>query len=180
LSLIARCFALYIGIIFLAQAQVVYAFDEDPALAVQIATAETPGYIQEWVSTTPEHQVRIKRVYEIGPEKTIYISMVVSGFEIDGHRSTDLVGSFSIIDPNKKQIVNIADEYIHKHVMPGGKGGFVMLDPAIDFTFEKADPPGFYTFKAEVRDRVSNKEAVGTWQILFRSISKPDAVPSLR
>ncbi len=60
------------------------------------------------------------------------------------------------------------DQHVHKHIMK--KRGFVMLDPAIDFTLEKTDPPGIYVFRAEVLDRVSNKKAMGEWRVLLRAI----------
>ena len=135
-------------------------------LGLIIVASESPVYIQEWLTTPPNHGVIIKRLHTAKPEQLIVTSFLVHGLASNQSRQYSFRVSFYVLDPDGKPIFGVRDYAKGKGTIPKNPS-FIMADPALDIVLEDSDPPGTYTIAAQVVDTNNGKKADASYKIDF-------------
>ena len=136
-------------------------------LEIHVVASATPDYISQWVTGPFEEDIRIKAVKEVVPEQTFYVSVIATGYGVDNDSNTNLVGDFILENPDGSIEFYETDMFSHKKPMKH-RTGFVMLDPALDLTFEEEDPRGAFIIKARIKDNTSGKIVTGKYSVILK------------
>jgi len=141
-----------------------YAFDPNSPgeLKVDVVASNSPEYVQQWVNTSFKEVIHIKPAKEVIPEQTIYVAVIVTGYEINDNGTVNLTGDFALQNPDGTLMFNEKNAFMYKRPITHQKG-FVMMNPVINLTLENKDQRGIYIFKAFVKDNICQKTAVGEY-----------------
>jgi hypothetical protein len=135
-------------------------------LSLLIVASDSPAYIKEWLSTSPEHGVSIKRLKIAKPNQLIVTAFLVTGLTPDSSGSYKYSVNVYVINPSNKPMWGQKSYAGGQGVLPN-KPMIMMADPALDLILEESDPSGEYSIVAEVTDLVSGKKADHSYQIMF-------------
>jgi len=149
----------------------IFALDPNPQgeLAVQVVASDNFDYIDEWVSTPSKHDIHIKRIKEVIPEQTFYVAVIATGYGLNDKDTTDLTADFILQNPDGSIQFHEKNIFTHKRHMRNLTPAFVMLDPAIDLTFEANDQEGEYVIKTILRDSNLDKTVTGKYTITLKN-----------
>jgi hypothetical protein len=140
-------------------------------LAIHIAVSDSPGYIEQWVSTPFRAAVTIHRIREVARGKTAYIAFLVTGQSSDPGRRSKVDVGVRVLRPDRS--VAFADtSYAHISRRNDGRIGFTMADPALDFGVESNDPVGQWMIEATAHDRVTGAKASATYPLVVRQAAR--------
>ncbi|MCK5289018.1 MAG: hypothetical protein KAJ14_06230 [Candidatus Omnitrophica bacterium] len=127
-------------------------------LAVIIAASDTTEYINDWITTSHETPVIIKRIKETKQGATVYIAFLITGFSSDDNNNYNFIVNFMLYGPDGEIIFN-EKNYAKSLGKTPKNPTFIMADPALDLILEDSDPVGVYKLEAEVIDLIVNKNA---------------------
>lgn len=126
-------------------------------LSVTVFVSPTDRFIEEWMSTPPEHGPTIKRIKEAKADQLVYAGFVVTGHTVDDGGSTALDVDVRVVYPNGEELFE-QDKFAVYRGAPKS-AGFVLADPVLELMIESTDPMGQYTIQAVAHDRVTGKTA---------------------
>jgi len=128
-------------------------------LSVIVFVSPTDRFIEEWISTPPEHGPTIKRIQEAKADQLVYVGFIVTGYTTDDNGSTTFDVDVRVVYPSGEELFK-KDKFAVYHGAPRS-AGFVLADPVLELMIESTDPMGQYTIQAVVHDRVIGKTATG-------------------
>ena len=134
------------------------------ALALEIAVSPSPDFIDEWVNTPSEHEVVIQRLSKARRAETVHVAFIASGHAANAEGLADLSVSFKLIRPDATEMFSEQDYAGYDR--PKGNG-YVMLDPALDITFDGSDPLGTYRIEGVLDDRVAKRSATASYELVL-------------
>jgi hypothetical protein len=135
-------------------------------LALTIVASASPDFINQWLKTSPEKPVTIKRLKKAKPNQLIVSAFLVSGLSADSKGNYNFSVSFTLCDQNGKTMFEQNDYAKGKGVLPSFPT-FIMGNPALDITFENSDPAGLYLLTGIVTDLVNQKTATDRYIIIL-------------
>jgi len=133
-------------------------------LEIIVAISGSPRYIEDWVKKPSSQPIVIKRLKQLKLGGTAYIGFIITGHRTDPNGTPNLEVDYVIRKPDGSIVFQ--EESAAKVQYKTGEGGFVMADPALDFTVDPGDPLGTWRVEATVRDILEKSEAKGTAKIL--------------
>jgi len=133
------------------------------ALQVLVAVSQSPEYIKQWMSTSPQSPVTIKRLHMMKVGDTAYVAFIVTGYAITRNSDVDLVVDCKIFNPSGSVLFDLP-RYAKQQTHVSGPA-FVIADPALDLKIDQGDQVGKYRIVATVHDRVSGKVASGEYTL---------------
>ena len=143
-----------------------FAVDPNPQgeLEVIVLMSNTPKYIYEWVNTGHETDIHIEPLKAVMPGVMCYMAVVVTGFALDSNGLMNVDGGFALVNPDGSVQFDRKKAFLMKKTIEH-PAGFIMLDPAIDLSFDKSDQLGEYLIRADVTDYISGKSASSEYKI---------------
>tara|TARA_R110002124_G_scaffold91022_2_gene231892 strand:- start:1736 stop:2260 length:525 start_codon:yes stop_codon:yes gene_type:complete len=137
---------------------------ESGHLSLVIVASDTPGYIEEWLSTPSEHAVTVRRLRQAKPDQLVVSAFLASGLTANPQGEYAFRVSFYVLDPNGKAILGARDYAGGSGVLPD-KPMLIMADPALDIIFEKSDSMGTYTIVAQLMDLIAGTKTDASYKI---------------
>jgi len=133
-------------------------------LALIVTASESLNYIKDWVSTSHDKPITIKRLYQIKPDQVAYCAFLVTGMSPDVKGMYAFVVHFKLKDPTGKILFDMPS-YAKGNGPYPNIPTFIMANPALDLILEQSDPAGLYLIEATVEDLVTGKKAYDKYMI---------------
>jgi hypothetical protein len=124
-----------------------------------IVVGNSPGFIAEWLQTSPEHSpvLPVERSFVQGD--TAYLAFISTGALPNEKGTGNITVDVRIAKPDGSELF-FKQSYAHYTRPLSTRPSFVMCDPALDLTFDTSDSPGLYTVTAIFHDLVAHKAAI--------------------
>ena len=126
------------------------------SLKAYAVSSDTPRYIEEWVTKSSSHGPVIRVVTSFAPGETAYTAVIVTGYTVGENGAISLEAGFEIIKPDGEVFFE-ENKYAKLRSTGHKQVAFVMLDPALDISFDDGDPEGIYDLRFYVTDNLTGK-----------------------
>ncbi len=133
------------------------------SLELIIGAGDSPSYIEEWIRTRSDTPARVQRIKETSVEKTVYLGFIITGYAVEQASNMNCLVDVKIYSPDGTLLFDLKNYSKAKRRV--SNKGFVMADPALDFTLEQSDPAGKYRIEGTVKDQIADKRATSTYEI---------------
>lgn len=131
---------------------------------VNLVITESRKGMSRWLAMTPKERERSVRATRFHPMQKGYLSVVLTNFRGD-ETNLDLTAQLFLIGPDGKTIYEHRD--LGKSAWGNPMQGYLAIRPDVDFTFEKDDPAGTYTYRVIVSDNIRGEVGRAEKKIIF-------------
>lgn len=134
----------------------IFALDAMPegSLKAFAISSANPRYIERWNASNSQGQQQIPVQKRFAPGETVYTAVIVTGYSRDSHQQIDLDASFRFTN-SAGRVLFRRDAYARAKRFIPRETGFIILDPALDISFDQQDPAGNYRIEFEINDHIS-------------------------
>jgi hypothetical protein len=143
----------------------------DPASAlregsfdVNLVINDSRTGLSKWLAMTPSERDRALRTRRFRPFEKGYLSVVLTNFKADDP-NIDLTAQLMLIGPDGRSVYEHRD--LGKSAWGNPMQGYLAIRPSIDFSFDKTDPVGTYTYRVIVSDNVRGEIGRAEQKIVF-------------
>jgi hypothetical protein len=134
------------------------------AFEVNLVITDSRKGLANWLAMTPEQRLRADRPHRFRPFQKGYLSVVLTNFQAEDV-NVDLTAQLMLIGPDGRSV------YEHRNLGRSAWGnpmkGYLAIRPDVDFSFDKTDTVGTYTYRVIVSDNVRGEIGRAEQKIVF-------------
>jgi hypothetical protein len=131
---------------------------------VNLVITDSRKGLPNWLAMSAGERVRSQRPHRFRAFQKGYLSVVLTNFKTEDV-NVDLTAQLMLIGPDGRSV------YEHRNLGRSAWGnpkqGYLAIRPDVDFSFDKTDPVGTYTYRVIVSDNVRGEIGRAEQKIVF-------------
>lgn len=131
---------------------------------VNLVIKDSREGLNKWLALDSKEREQAKRTQRFRPFEKGYLTVVLTNFDASDP-TVDLTAQLMLIGPDGRSV------YEHRNLGKSAWGnpmqGYLAIRPSIDFSFDKTDPVGTYTYRVIVSDNIRGEIGRAEQKIIF-------------
>ena len=120
--------------------------------------------LNKWLALSAKDREQSQKKQRFHPFEKGYLTVVLTNFDAS-NPTVDLTAQLILIGPDGRSI------YEHRNLGKSAWGnpmqGYLAIRPSIDFSFDKTDPVGTYTYRVIVSDNIRGEVGRAEQKVVF-------------
>lgn len=132
---------------------------------VNLVITEKEGGLRKWLAMTRSERERYAGTQKFRANQKGYLVLVLTNYDLEKSGSVDLTAQLTLVGPDGKVIYEHRD--LGKSAWGHPMQGYLAIKPQVDFSFDKTDRPGTYTYRVTVADNLKGEVASAEGQVIL-------------
>ena len=116
---------------------------------VNLVITDSHEGLVEWLAMTPKQRENYARGQKFRVNQKGYLVLVLTNYEVD-KANVDLTARLSLIGPDGRVVYEHRD--LGRSAWGHPRQGYLAIKPHVDFSFDRTDAPGTYTYRVTISD----------------------------
>lgn len=116
---------------------------------VNLVITDSHEGLVKWLAMTPRQREEASSDQKFRVDQKGYLALVLTNFDVDA-ANVDLTARLSLIGPDGRVVYEHRD--LGRSAWGNPKQGYLAIKPHVDFSFDRTDKPGTYTYRVTISD----------------------------